>query len=137
MRRDSRWMLRLTLTVALAVATGVSPSVAAGVPAEKHPKVEFVEAKGQRCLQPVVRSAHVLLGDYREAESRWLASNHPGISAPQWETELVLAPQHSGGGQPAGSTVQRETAHLDGVVGTNATVCFDINLKGGQAHAHE
>jgi hypothetical protein len=130
-------MLRLTLTVALAAATGVSPCVAAGVPAEKRPKVDFVEVKGQQCLQPVLRTAHAQLGDYRAAESRWLASSHPGISAPRWDTELVLVPQHSGGGQPAGSTVQRETAHLDGVVGTNATVCFDINLKGGQAHEHE
>ncbi len=129
MRRNTRWPLLLMLTAALATVTGL--------PAEKSPRVEFVEVKGQRCLQPVAKAAHVLLGDYREAESRWLASNRPGTSPSRWETELVPITRHVAGGQPAGSTVQRETAHLDGVVGSSATVCFDINLKGGQAHAHD
>jgi hypothetical protein len=137
MRDNAKWMLRLTLTAALAVAPGVSPSASQGALAEIRPNVEFVEVNGQHCLQPVLRTAHVHLADYREAEFRWLTSSRPGTSASQWDTELVLVPQHLAHGEADSATVQRETAHLDGVVGTDATVCFDIDLHGGQAHRHE
>ena len=90
MRRHSGWMLRLIVTAALAIATGVSPSVAQRVGAENHPKVEFVEIQGQRCLQPVVKAARVGLADYRAAEFRWLASSHPGTSASREYTENAL-----------------------------------------------
>jgi hypothetical protein len=137
MRRDSRWMLRLTLTAALAVAARVSPCVVAAASLENRPKVEFVEAKGQSCLQPVVNAARVEMADYRAAELRWLANNRAGARAPEWKTVIVLAPQAGADREPQSSTVQRETAYLDGVVGPSATVCFDIDLKGSKAHARE
>ena len=134
MRRDGRWMPRLTLNAALAVATSVSPSVVTAVGPDSPPKVEFVEIQGQRCLQPVVRAARVELADYRAAELRWLAIRRPTVSAPEWKTEIVLAPQEPADGEQHSSTVQRETAYLDGVVGPSATVCFDIALKEREAH---
>jgi hypothetical protein len=122
-------MLRLTLTASLAVTTRLSPCVVAAVSPEDLPKIEFVEVKGQLCLQPIVNAARVDLADYRAAELRWLASRRPGASALQWKTEIVLAPQERADGEPESSTVKRETAYFDGVVGSSATVCFDINLK--------
>jgi hypothetical protein len=137
MRRNSRWVLPLTLTAALVVAPRVSPCLGAAVDPKDLPKVEFIEVKGQRCLQPVVNAARVELADYRAAELRWLASWRPGASAPQWKTEIVLGPQERADREPESSTVQRETAYLNGVVGPSATVCFDVNLKETKAHDHE
>ena len=134
MRRDRRWMPRLTLNAALAIGTIVSPSLVAAVGNEDRPKVAFVQVRGQRCLQPVVTASPVELADYRAAELRWLAGNHPGAHAPEWKTVIVLAPRSVGEGEPDSSTVQRETAYLDGFVGPSATVCFDINLKERNAH---
>ena len=119
-------MLRITLTAALALAAAVG--------SEKPPKIEFVEVEGERCLQPVVNAARVELADYRAAELRWLASRRPGASAPEWKTEIVLTPHEPADGEPEGSTVQRETAYLDGVVGKDATVCFDLGVKESKAH---
>ncbi len=138
MRRDRAWMVRLTLTAALAVAIPVLPGVVAAVSPEDLPKVEFVEAKAQPCLQPVVNGARVGLADYRAAEIRWLAITRPGARVLEWKTVIVLAPQSVADGEPDSSTVERETAYLDGVVGPSATVCFDVNLKERKSqHGHD
>ena len=117
----------LTLAAATVTFTHTSTFATDAVSAGDRPKVEFVEVEGQRCLQPVINAAPVERADYRAAELRWLASKRPGAPAPRWETITVLSPRPPADDEPHSSTVGRETAYLDGVVGPGATVCFDIN----------
>jgi hypothetical protein len=128
MRRKGAWRVRRTLTVVLAIAPCLSPRVVAVEAPEDLPKVEFVEVYGQPCLQPVVNASHVVLADFRAAESRWLARWRPDAGKPR-EIELTMHVREASGGEPETVTTQRETVHLDDVDGPSATVCFDINLK--------
>lgn len=130
MRRNGVWSVRLTIAVVLAVATSVSPCAVAADGPEDIRKVEFVEVDGQPCLQPIIDASHVELADFRAAESRWLAIWRPDAGRPGW-IKLDIAFREGT------STIQRETVHLDGVVGPSATVCFDINLEEAKARSDE
>jgi hypothetical protein len=128
MKAGSRGVLRLAAALGLAAAATAKQNARAYPDAIQLPKVEFIEVAGRQCLQPVVHEARAAVADYRAAESRWLASKHPGVPTPQAKTDIVQDPEASGDGQPERTTVVRETFYLDGIVGSGAVVCFDINL---------
>ena len=129
--------VQLTATTGLALAVIVAPVAAAEGGAANPPKVEFIAVEGRQCLQPIVNDPNANLADYRSAESRWLASKYPGVHAPAAETIILLGPVEGSGGRPDVTTVQRETFHLDGIVGPDAAVCFDINLTTRRTGAHD
>ena len=120
--------LRLAVVVGLSVAAIVGQSPRADSAANVPPNVEFVEVKGHHCLQPIVSGADAQLADYRAAEARWLATEHPGVPTPEAKTEILLSPATDAGSQRQRTTIQRETFHLDGIIGAGAVICFDIDL---------
>ncbi len=119
--------IELGLVGLIAVLTPAQLRTTARTDEPSPPAVEFVEVEDQICLQPMLHTRHATYADYRDAETRWLKENRPGIPATNWTTELVipLLPD----GRPAGeTTIRRDTAHLADVAGPDATVCFDVNL---------
>jgi hypothetical protein len=118
----------VAVTAGLALAIVVAPVANGKVGADDPPKVEFIAVLGRPCLQPLVNDATAELADYRAAEARWLAAKYPGVAAPRAETVILLSPLQGSDGRPERTTVQTETFHLDGVVGPDAVVCFEINL---------
>jgi hypothetical protein len=92
------------------------------------PAVEFVKVEGKPCLQPIVHAPQVTFQDYGNAERRWLDETYPGVSATQWQADLILSPAQADGDEIGPVTHVSDTAYLDGVVGPNATVCFDVNF---------
>ena len=65
------------LLLAFALASAAVPNV---VP--ERPKVEYFQAGGMDCLQPIVRGTDLSLGDYRAAALRWLEAEYPGCRVP-------------------------------------------------------
>ena len=97
-------------------------------PRHKLPAVEFTEVAGETCLQPIVYDSQATFADYRDAEMRWLTNKRPGTTAREWQLVAELGPPDATSGEAQKLTTRRETVHLDGIVGPDATVCFDINL---------
>ena len=125
MKPPTRSWLRLVATVMVATAGTASAEIET-VPSPERPKVEYVEVKGQRCLEPVVNTDDAQVSDYRAAARRWLAKKYPARVAPRWETVIILSPQQ--GTDEREKTIKRETAHVQAFGRLPIEVCFDINL---------
>lgn len=129
--------VRVAATTGFALAVVVATVAAAAVREADPPKVEYFVVEGRECLQPKVSDASADLADYRSAESRWLASKYPGVIAPTRQTMILLSPADRSDGRPKVTTVQSDTFYFDGIVGSAAAICFDINLTTSSEGTHD